>query len=201
MKLRDCLLPLPRHFVGWLPPAGAGSGDPAYNDGSWKPHGSGSVAVVLSRGGEDLDEIQKWTGCLVQKKEAQKPAGRVPAVAPSAFLILVPAGLPRMCRTGDFSGALSAEDLADHAAGLYPRLPGQRLEPGSGLVAQTGRASGPGGGQDRRCPLWLAGCFGPQSHQSGSDARTAADPAHRPGHQPTLGNVEPVFLLALSLIH
>src|SRR5450756_1181440 len=35
MKLRDCLLPLPRHFVGRLPPAGAGSGDPAYNDGSW----------------------------------------------------------------------------------------------------------------------------------------------------------------------
>jgi len=34
-------------FVGRLPPAGAGSGDPAYNDGSWKPHGSRSVAVVL----------------------------------------------------------------------------------------------------------------------------------------------------------
>ena len=40
-------LSLQRHFVGRLPPAGAGSGDPAYNDGSWKPHGSRSVAVVL----------------------------------------------------------------------------------------------------------------------------------------------------------
>ena len=46
-RLEGLVLALQRHFVGRLPPAGAGSGDPAYNDGSWKPHGSRSVAVVL----------------------------------------------------------------------------------------------------------------------------------------------------------
>ena len=63
LNRRSSLLTLQRHFVGRLPPAGAGSGDPAYNDGSWKPHGSRSVAVVLDRGWvKPIGSNRGWLG-------------------------------------------------------------------------------------------------------------------------------------------